>query len=576
MSQEKSLHDKIVEAMMLGQSIAYSQPKREFDRESTYKELVDALGEDKVNRSTAVLAVYSKNMMSWRSAKRPDFVVQPETIEDIQATMRICNKYKCPVTVQGLGTGANVTIAFLGGVLLDTARMRRIIEINKDADFAVIEPGVTYMQLCTELHKHGYTYPHGTFPPMARVISNVLGMHGLHRPHLYPFNMLSAQIVLADGSLLVLGSDTIPDWTQNIAGSVVGADLLGLFRRSVGTLGIVARAAIRIFPELEEKRILVYGFDKYSNSVDFGNFLCRNWLMQDYLIFLWSWVMHKKHRVQVTNELPEDANKTYPLTKPPAGVPYNFANVLIEGVEEDVDNREKVIDKASKKFGGCRIPNEEVQAKWPWYWNHIETWWIKDLPIFLEPYVNVQGQTVPFYTIVQGSERAKKLEHFLVNDVLQKLEDEHPTWTTASGYLSWPCDNGRRWFIRCLSWFQDYTDDPEEHLKLRSEAERAISMKFRPELVENYYVQMGGLPLSMEIVTTSAAVEPTSAQVWLKIKRALDPNNILNPYVILGVEKMLEQQRQIQDQKAGPMQASHKMPPQTSPSVGKHPMEKPK
>jgi hypothetical protein len=101
-------------------------------------------------------------------------------------------------------------------------------------------------------------------------------------------------------------------------------------------------------------------------------------------------------------------------------------------------------------------------------------------------------------------------------------------------------------------------------------------MKFRPELVENYYVQMGGLPLSMEIVTTSAAVEPTSAQVWLKIKRALDPNNILNPYVILGVEKMLEQQRQIQDQKAGPMQASHKMPPQTSPSVGKHPMEKPK
>ncbi len=532
------IEQTVSDAMLFALSFHHERKRREYPIDKVVKELREAIGDEYVNTNEAVRAVHSKNIMSTTSFTIPDMIVQPTSTEDMQAIIRIANKYRVPVTVQGGGTGFAVTIPHIGGMLIDVNRMNRIIEIDEDADFAVVEPGVTYLQFCTELAKHGYGFPHGTFPPMSCVIANLLGIHGLHRPHIYPFLMLNAQVVLGDGRLLVMGSDHIPDWTQGIISSPAGPGFLRLFRRSAGTLGIVTRAAVRIFPELEAKKVVTFGFSKYDDYVDFAMKAVRNWLVQDIIAFLWSWPMMKKHYTKFTKRIADISGKSHPLKNPPEGVPYNFCCVLIEGIEEDVANREHVLEKLAKEHNGWRIPDDEIKSKWPWFWEHIEVWWLKDLPIFLEPYVNVQGTTIPFYSLVQGPTRAKRLEKYLV-DALQNVENEHPQWAGASGYLSWPYDNGRRWFIRCLSWFEEYSDDPEEMLELRSEAAQDISAEYMPYMIANYGYQGCGWPISMELAIVGASLEPSSAITWLKIKKALDPNNILNPYVTDGVRKYL-------------------------------------
>ncbi len=534
----QALEETISNAMLFALTVHHERQRRKYPVDKVVEELRREIGDDVVSTNEAVRAVHSKNIMATTYHSLPDMVVQPTCTEDVQTVVRVANKYRVPITVQGGGTGFSVTIANMGGILLDTTRMNRILEINEDADYAVVEPGVTYLQFCTELAKHGYGFPHGTFPPQTCVISNLLGIHGLHRPHIYPFLMLSAQAVLGDGRLLVLGSDTNPDWTQNILGSPAGPSFLGLFRRSAGTLGILTRASVRIFPELEAKKVVTFGFAKYDDYVDFAMKACRNWLVQDIIAFLWSWPLVKKHHAKFTKRIAEIGGKTHPLKSPPEGTPYNFCCVLLEGIEEDVANREIVLEKMAKEHNGWRIPDKEIEEKWPWFWEHIQVWWIKDLPVFLEPYVNVQGTTMPFYSIVQGPSRAKRLEKYLI-DALQNAENEHPQWTGASGYLSWPYDNGRRWFIRCLSWFEDYSDDPEEMLEMRGEAGQMLTSEHMPHMMAEYDYQGGGWPISMELAVVAAALEHSSAITWLKIKKALDPNDVLNPYVTYGIKRYL-------------------------------------
>ena len=90
----------------------------------------------------------------------PDVVLKPRTPEEISAILKICNKHKIPVTPRGAGTGlSGGALPHLGGVLLSTERMNKILAIDEKNLQVTTEPGIITEVLQMELREKGLFYP---------------------------------------------------------------------------------------------------------------------------------------------------------------------------------------------------------------------------------------------------------------------------------------------------------------------------------------------------------------------------------------------------------------------------------
>ena len=183
---------------------------------------------------------------------KADFVVRPGTADEVQAVMRLAHERSLAVTpiVAGYNV-AGIAIPRAGGLVLDLTRMDRIVDIDHDAMYVVVEPGVTFGQLKAHLDEHApdlvYTYPFA--PPSTSVVANALldGLNNLSMRHGAMGQWINGvEAVLHDGTLVRTGS-----------GAVVGSwfgraplpDLTGLFVSTQGTTGVVTRAALQLQPK---------------------------------------------------------------------------------------------------------------------------------------------------------------------------------------------------------------------------------------------------------------------------------------------------------------------------------------
>ena len=89
----------------------------------------------------------------------PMVVVIPETLEQVQATLRLCSEQKVPVVARGAGTGlSGGALPLSGGVLLVLARFNRILEIDTQNRVARVQPGVTNLAISKAAEPHGLYY----------------------------------------------------------------------------------------------------------------------------------------------------------------------------------------------------------------------------------------------------------------------------------------------------------------------------------------------------------------------------------------------------------------------------------
>jgi glycolate oxidase subunit GlcD len=173
----------------------------------------------------------------------PDLVVYAQTTEQISSIMRLANQVKIPVTIQGSGTSVTgASLPVQGGILLDVHRMNRILEINKDDFYARVEPGVICMDLNKELAKQGLMFPPN---PGSELIASIGGMMSTnssgHRAVKYGTArdyVKALKVVLADGTIIETGSKTPK--------SSMGYDLNHVFASSEGTLGVITEITVKI------------------------------------------------------------------------------------------------------------------------------------------------------------------------------------------------------------------------------------------------------------------------------------------------------------------------------------------
>src|SRR5207248_6084540 len=162
---------------------------------------------------------------------------------------------------------AGLAIPREGGVVLDLTRMDGILELDREAMYVVVEPGVTFGQLKTFLDAEApdlvYTYPFA--PPFTSVMANALldGLNNLSMRHGAMGKWINGvEAVLADGDVVRTGT-----------GGVVGRwfsrapvpDLSGLFVSTQGTTGIVTGIALQLQPKPpHRRRWLAFAEDLHS------------------------------------------------------------------------------------------------------------------------------------------------------------------------------------------------------------------------------------------------------------------------------------------------------------------------
>jgi glycolate oxidase len=186
----------------------------------------------------------------------PGLVVLAESTADVVATVRACHEAGVPFVARGSGTGlSGGALPHAEGVLVVTSRMRTILEVDRDGQRAVVEPGVINLQVTKAAAGGGYYYaPDPSSQQVCSIGGNVAENSGGAHCLKYGFttnHVLGVELVAPDGEVVRLGGKA-PD--------PPGYDLLGAVVGSEGTLGVATEVTVRLTRAPETVRTLLAGF----------------------------------------------------------------------------------------------------------------------------------------------------------------------------------------------------------------------------------------------------------------------------------------------------------------------------
>lgn len=181
----------------------------------------------------------------------PNSVCTPENVEQLRRLVATC--YREGLAIHTRGGGASYTKGFAAlsteSVVLDTAKLNRIIEINKNDMYVTVEPGVTWNDLTNALRKQGLRTPFwGPFSGIAATVGGSISQHSVsHGSSNYGCSadsVISMNVILGDGSILSTGSAARSGSDRFFRH--FGPDLTGIFTGDCGTLGVKASITLRL------------------------------------------------------------------------------------------------------------------------------------------------------------------------------------------------------------------------------------------------------------------------------------------------------------------------------------------
>ena len=217
-----------------------------------------------IDQPTSLATYDCDGLSAYRQS--PLLVILPETIEQVQRVVRLCNERRVPIVSRGAGTGlSGGALPHEDGIVLSLAKMSRILKLDKLSRTAVVEPGVRNLAV-SEACKHlGLYYAPDPSSQIAcsiggNVAENAGGVHCL-KYGLTLHNVLGVKLVLPNGELVQIDQQSMQSQ---------GYDLLALVIGSEGMLGVVVEVTLKLLPIPECARVVMGIFDdveKAGNSV---------------------------------------------------------------------------------------------------------------------------------------------------------------------------------------------------------------------------------------------------------------------------------------------------------------------
>ncbi len=201
--------------------------------------LVAAFG----NRAATSLSLREQhaNTASWLPNQPPDAVVTPQSTAEVQQIVRICADHRMPVIAFGTGTSLEGHVnAPFGGVSIDLRDMNRVLAVHAEDLDCVVEPGITRKELNEHLRDQGVFFPidPGADASLGGMAATRASGTNAVRYGTMKDNVLSLKAVLANGEVITTA--------QRAKKSSAGYDLTRLFVGSEGTLGVITELTLRL------------------------------------------------------------------------------------------------------------------------------------------------------------------------------------------------------------------------------------------------------------------------------------------------------------------------------------------
>ncbi|MBP1763882.1 MAG: putative FAD-linked oxidoreductase [Firmicutes bacterium] len=315
---------------------------------SILNELRSIVGKDYVMNEKEDLIIYSNDATMFDHW--PDAVVQPASRDEVAAVVKLAAKNNIPVTGRGAGTAlSGGPIPLKGGIVVDMARMNRILKVDAVNKIAVVEPGVINYELAVQAGKKGLFYPPDPSSWKESTMGgNVAecagGPHGVKYGITRNF-VLGLEVVLPDGSVVETGNAVDgemcgPDWTMLITGSE-------------GTLGLISAITLRLVVPPVTKKTMVAIYERLEDAAKTVSVT-----MADGIIPTTLEIMNDQTIAAVENYLK-------------IGLPVNAGGLLlveVDGMPSTVEENAKRVSGICKECGAMEVKiaqtAEEVEDLW--------------------------------------------------------------------------------------------------------------------------------------------------------------------------------------------------------------------
>jgi len=226
------------------------------------RELAKLAGVDNVATDDESRTIYGKDETE-DLCFPPEVIVRPGTSAQVSGVLRFATRHRIPVTPRGGGTGlSGGALSVEGGICLSLERMNRILEIDEKNFQAVVEPGVITQLFQEEVESRGLFYPPD---PASRgschLGGNLAECAGGPRAVKYGVTkdyVLGVEAVLPDGEIINTGGRVLKN--------VTGYNLTQLLIGSEGTLAVITRIIFRLIPLPRRRKVLLVAFNSLEDA----------------------------------------------------------------------------------------------------------------------------------------------------------------------------------------------------------------------------------------------------------------------------------------------------------------------
>jgi len=433
----------------------------------------------------------------------PMIVVLPSTVEQVQQIMALCHQHNVPVIARGAGTGLSGGATPIGdGVVLSLAKFMSILNIDPLARTAVVQPGVRNLAISQATAPYDLYYAPDPSSQIActiggNVAENSGGVHCL-KYGLTVHNVQKVKLVTVEGEIITLGSDGLDS---------AGYDLLALINGSEGMLGIVVEVTVKLTPLPQRAQVILAAFDDVEKAgAAVGEIISAGIIPAG---------------LEMMDQLAIRAAEDFAHV----GYPTDAAAILLcelDGCNEEVSEQILIVRDVMKKSGATEVRTARDEAERQAFWKGRKSAF---------PAV---GRMAPDYYCMDGTIPRKHLPH-----VLRRMAE-----------LS------KEYDLPVANVF--HAGDGNLHPLILYDANKAGELhrteEFGGKILE-LCIEVGGTITGEHGVGIEKLQQmhiqftPQELEQFHAVKRAFDPNGLLNPGKAVPTPRRCSEYKQLPSQK---------------------------